>query len=118
MGRPVTIIDKHAGEKVRYYRMIRGITQAQLAKQIKVSFQQLQKYERGENRMTLGILHSIASRLGIPVEDFFDESDDFVRLNGKQTQRYSALLEHFTKLNNYQQQALITYLRAMTKENE
>ena len=93
------------------------MTQAGFAKRLGVSAQQLQKYESGENRMRVGTLHAAAVILHIPIIDFIDESNDITPLDSRQSQRYRALLEHFTQLNTYQQQSLITYLRAMTKED-
>ncbi|EGF89662.1 helix-turn-helix family protein [Asticcacaulis biprosthecium C19] len=65
-------IDLHVGERVRLKRKELGITQPALATQLKVSFQQLQKYERGFNRISASKLYEIAGALDVPIGYFFD----------------------------------------------
>ncbi len=52
--------------------MLAGITQQQIGKTLGVSFQQVQKYENGTNRISAGRLYILARALGVEVEDFFD----------------------------------------------
>lgn len=70
-------VDAHVGQGVRSRRVLRGMTQSVLAEQIGLTFQQLQKYESGANRISASRLWEIAQILDVPVASFFDglESD-------------------------------------------
>lgn len=67
-------IDKHVGQKTRTLRVIRGMTQQQLAEKIGVKFQQVQKYETGANRISSSRLYEIANALEVPIKDFFPDA--------------------------------------------
>ena len=66
-------IDKFVGERIRLYRVMLGINQQKLAKDLGVTFQQLQKYERGENRIGAGRILTVANALGIPITFLLDQ---------------------------------------------
>jgi transcriptional regulator with XRE-family HTH domain len=68
-------VDVAVGRNVRIWRMARGMSQAQLAKTLGVTFQQLQKYEVGDNRIGTGRLVKVAAVLGIPIATLFDGAD-------------------------------------------
>lgn len=68
-------IDVAVGRNVRIWRMAKGLSQAQLASRMGVTFQQLQKYEVGANRMGTGRLAKAAAILGIPIAALFDGAD-------------------------------------------
>jgi transcriptional regulator with XRE-family HTH domain len=59
------------GQKVRALRLDRGLSQSDLGSLIGVTFQQLQKYESGANRVSAGRLARIAAALGVPVTAFY-----------------------------------------------
>ena len=61
-------IDAIVGRRIRTRRLLLGFTQTQLAQQLGVSFQQVQKYENGANRVGAGRLVQIAQILGVPIE--------------------------------------------------
>jgi len=65
-------IDVHVGARVRLRRILQGFSQVELATRIGLTFQQVQKYERGTNRIAASMLHRIAGALDIPVSFFFD----------------------------------------------
>lgn len=67
-------IDLHVGQRLRLRRMHLNMTQDQLGKQLGLTFQQIQKYETAENRLSAGRLFRIAGILNVPVEFFFDEA--------------------------------------------
>lgn len=75
MPRKATIatqdIDRAIGRNVRIFRESKDITQSELAKKLGVTFQQVQKYEKGTNRIGSGRLLQIASFMGRPITDFF-----------------------------------------------
>ena len=66
-------IDRHVGTRIKARRLIRGMTQEDLAKAVSLSFQQVQKYERGANRVSAGRLYELARALSVPIQYFFDE---------------------------------------------
>jgi transcriptional regulator with XRE-family HTH domain len=60
-------IDRSVGERIRARRVALGLSQEQLAQALGVSYQQVQKYENGSNRIAIGRLMAIAERLGVSV---------------------------------------------------
>jgi transcriptional regulator with XRE-family HTH domain len=68
-GHPV---DRHVGQAVRLRRKLLGISQQALAQRLGLTFQQVQKYETGANRISASALYGIAHALGVPVSAFFD----------------------------------------------
>jgi len=71
-------LDAMVGAKIRMFRINRGMSQTVLAERIGVTFQQVQKYEKGANRVGASRLSQIASVLGISVGDLFESSGDGV----------------------------------------
>jgi transcriptional regulator with XRE-family HTH domain len=65
-------VDRHVGSRVRMQRMLTGISQEKLGAACGITFQQIQKYEKGSNRMGASRLHQIARVLGVPVEFFYE----------------------------------------------
>ena len=66
-------IDIHVGKRVRLRRTLLGMSQEKLGKAINVTFQQVQKYERGTNRIGSSRLYQLSQVLDIPVSYFFDD---------------------------------------------
>jgi transcriptional regulator with XRE-family HTH domain len=66
------LVDIHVGKQLRFRRSMMGMSQAELAASVGLSFQAVQKYERGENRISASRLHQFAVRLGVPVSYFFE----------------------------------------------
>lgn len=83
MGRPggADEVDAYVGARISLRRSALGLSQAALAQRIGVSFQQVQKYETGQNRISASRLHRVAGVLGTSVESFFppDEGDSSTR---------------------------------------
>lgn len=71
----ITSEDKHIGEKLKSYRLATGVSQQELAKTSNITFQQVQKYEKGIDRISSGTLYRFACCLNIPVSYFFDGLD-------------------------------------------
>ena len=65
--------DLHVGERVRMYRVKAGISQGALGEHLGITFQQIQKYEKGANRIGASRLHQISEILNIPVALLFDD---------------------------------------------
>ncbi|MFT4960816.1 MAG: transcriptional regulator with XRE-family HTH domain [Paracoccaceae bacterium] len=69
-------VDVHVGKRVRHRRWLTGMTQQQLAEQVGIKFQQIQKYETGANRVSASRLWDIAEALDVPVNFFFEGLDE------------------------------------------
>lgn len=69
-------VDVHVGERLRERRSLMGFTQESLANQLKLSHQQVQKYETGANRISAGRLYELAKTLGVGVNHFFEDFDE------------------------------------------
>ena len=65
-------IDQHVGDRIRCRRTLLGFTQEQLADALDISYQQIQKYETGANRVSAGRLYQISQRLEVPITFFFE----------------------------------------------
>lgn len=74
-GRLGRQIDNHVGERIRVRRTELGLTQEDLARQLSISYQQVQKYETAANRVSAGRLYEIARELRVDVSYFFDAFD-------------------------------------------
>ena len=68
-------VDNHVGSMFRTRRQELGLSQTAVAERLGVTFQQVQKYERGMNRISASRLHDLCEILGVPVEYFFDGLD-------------------------------------------
>ena len=75
-------IDKHVGSRVRMRRMMLGMSQSTLADGLDLTFQQVQKYEKGTNRMGSSRLQQIANTLQVPVTFFFEGAPGQSKLDG------------------------------------
>lgn len=121
-------IDRHVGSRVRLRRTLVGMSQEQLGAKLGVTFQQVQKYEKGSNRVSASRLWQIASILGVPVSYFFDgasqsggESDDGfadvsqTEIDGlTQSTESLILLRHFTQIRqSSMRRAIIDLARSL-----
>jgi transcriptional regulator with XRE-family HTH domain len=68
-------VDVHVGSRVRLRRNMLGLSQEKLGEAIGLTFQQVQKYERGANRIGASRLLELSDVLGVPVSFFYDETD-------------------------------------------
>lgn len=66
-------IDVHVGSRVRLRRMLLGMSQEKLAEKLGLTFQQIQKYEKGINRIGASRLFDLAQVLSVPVQFFYEE---------------------------------------------
>jgi transcriptional regulator with XRE-family HTH domain len=67
-------IDIHVGSRVRFRRMLLGMSQEKLGEKLGLTFQQVQKYEKGINRIGASRLFDLAQVLGVPVQFFYEEA--------------------------------------------
>lgn len=78
-------VDVHVGALIKMRRIALGMTQANLGEHLGITFQQVQKYERGQNRLGASRLFDMSRALSVPVEFFFTGLDGQVGSLGQQT---------------------------------
>lgn len=71
-------VDRHVGKRVRLRRTLLGMSQEQLGSALDITFQQVQKYERGANRISASRLWDISQILDVSISYFFDDMSDEV----------------------------------------
>ncbi|WP_082249207.1 helix-turn-helix domain-containing protein [Bartonella henselae] len=104
--------DISVGKKIRFRRSIMGLSQKQLGSHLGITFQQIQKYEKGINRVGAGRLQEIADRLDVPVSFFYADISkkedtlypDNDRISNKAEH---LLLKNFRGLNPKKQRAIL-----------
>ncbi|GEO80871.1 helix-turn-helix domain-containing protein [Pararhodospirillum oryzae] len=72
----IHFVDSHVGQKIRQRRMALNMDQETLARRVGVSFQQIQKYERGTNRVSASRLFDVARALGVGIDFFFRDLEN------------------------------------------
>ena len=70
------LIDAHVGNRIRMRRLMLGLSQEKLGEFIGITFQQVQKYEKGTNRIGAGRLYHLSQVLDVPVHFFFEDAPD------------------------------------------
>jgi transcriptional regulator with XRE-family HTH domain len=93
--------DTHVGNRVRMRRMMLGMSQADLANAVGVTFQQVQKYENGKNRVSASRLQQMSTVLQVPIPFFFEGLPSYPgRSRGKHDETSAPdLLELFTTID-------------------
>ena len=112
------LVDIHVGNRMRAMRLLRGLSQSALGTQLGVTFQQIQKYERGANRLSASMLWHAADALNVPVSYFFDEFRPD-QPTAKQDQPRSdeiALVRHFRRLPQRLQRALAELAEVLAED--
>ena len=81
-------VDVHVGKRVRLRRTLVGMSQEQLGASLNITFQQVQKYERGANRISASRLWDISQILDVQIRYFFDDmTDDTIRSSPRRVSR-------------------------------
>jgi transcriptional regulator with XRE-family HTH domain len=85
--------------------MVHGLSQQELGEKVGVSFQQMQKYEKGVNRVSAGRLSDLAAALGVPITTFYDTPETPTGNHGAALRLISAsdafqLVQYFARLKN------------------
>jgi len=99
--------NKHLGTKLKLRRLALGLTQTKVAKAINVTFQQIQKYEKGTNGVSSIRLLQLANYLKVPVNYFFEDFSEYL-INIQKTQEghmnvnYNFLVKLYSELSNEQ----------------
>jgi transcriptional regulator with XRE-family HTH domain len=71
--RDPNFVDVHVGSRIRMRRQLIGMSQEKLGELLGITFQQIQKYEKGTNRISASRLYYTAKTLGVPVQFFFED---------------------------------------------
>ena len=69
-------VDRHVGSRVRMRRVLIGMSQEKLGEALGLTFQQVQKYEKGTNRIGASRLHQLGNVLGVPIAFFYEGAPD------------------------------------------
>ena len=96
--------NKHLGSKLKLRRLALGLTQTKVAKAINVTFQQIQKYEKGTNGVSSIRLLQLSNYLKVPINYFFEDYSEYLinieRSNeGHMSVNYNFLVKLFSELN-------------------
>ena len=103
----------HLGKKLRMRRLSLGLTQTKVANAINVTFQQIQKYEKGTNGVSSNRLMQLSNFLKIPVTYFYENYTDSKINSADSTEdlNYSFLIKTFGKLSESQKLKIIQILK-------
>lgn len=116
------LVDVHVGRRVRQRRWMHGITQQHLADRLGITFQQVQKYESGGNRISASRLWEISTALDSPIEYFFQGIDDQAAGAGEvqgdilRDKEAIALVSAYFSMPEVQRQRLFDLARALGAE--
>jgi transcriptional regulator with XRE-family HTH domain len=110
MKKSPSAVDRHIGARVRARRVQVGLSQEKLGDALGITFQQIQKYEKGANRMGASRLQQAATALGVPVGHFYDGAPGAIMggfidhpppiVQDPLTQEEAALLTAFRRLTD------------------
>lgn len=121
--RSTNIVDKRLGERVRAARLERGMSQEALADALSITFQQIQKYEKGLNRIAASRLVQIAAVLKVPIKCFFEglagtePADDGARQEHLATANISEHVRLFSQIKSRAvRRKVLDLVRAMADE--
>ena len=101
----------HLGKKLRMQRLSLGLTQTKVANAINVTFQQIQKYEKGTNGVSSNRLMQLSNFLKVPITYFYEDYTDFSQTDSTKDLNYSFLIKTFEKLSESQKLKIIQILK-------
>ena len=111
--------NKHLGNKLKLRRLALGLTQTKVAKAIDVTFQQIQKYEKGTNGVSSIRLLQLSNYLKVPINYFFEDYKEFKDVNPSEDTNddlnYSFLSRTFSSLSSTQKQKILQILNNTSK---
>ena len=117
-GNPIDVL---VGSRIRRFRKGRKMSQAQLGKKLGVTFQQVQKYENGKNRVGASRLQMISTALDVPVGQFFADDAGTSRTSAKPLAfdpQALRLAEAFTRLNDKElRNSILDMVEAMARKS-
>ena len=110
----------HLGKKLRMRRLSLGLTQTKVAQAINVTFQQIQKYEKGTNGVSSNRLMQLSQFLKVPIIYFFEDFKEFKDINSadglnNEDLNYSFLSRTFSSLSRVQKEKILQILNNTSK---
>lgn len=115
-------IDALVGQRMRARRQSLKLTQTQLSDRIGVTFQQVQKYENGANRVSAARLWAISEVLDVPITFFFEGAGrDEDAASSRRTDAFTSsdaieMMELYTRLPHAQRSAVLSFLRSVADD--
>ena len=106
--------NKHLGNKLRLRRLALGLTQTKVAKAINVTFQQIQKYEKGTNGVSSTRLMQLSNFLNVPIVYFFEDFKDYKVSEDSprdENLNYNFLVRLFSDVSPQQKEQLVQILK-------
>jgi len=107
--------NNHLGRKLRMRRLSLGLTQSKVADAINVTFQQIQKYEKGTNGVSCARLMQISQFLKVPITYFYEEYKDYKNITTEKDTsedlNYSFLTKTFASLSKEEKDKILRVLR-------
>ena len=111
--------NKHLGSKLRMRRLALGLTQTKVAQAINVTFQQIQKYEKGTNGVSSNRLMQLSQFLKVPIIYFFEDFKEFKDVvsdsEANEDLNYSFLSRTFSSLSSTQKDKILQILSNTSK---
>ena len=107
--------NNHLGNKLKMRRLALGLTQTKVAKAINVTFQQIQKYEKGINGVSSTRLLQLSNYLKVPINYFFEDFIEYSGVQDKTTEgyislNYNFLVKIYSELSSDQKNKLLKLL--------
>jgi len=110
--------NRHLGSKLRMRRLALGLTQTKVAQAINVTFQQIQKYEKGTNGISSLRIMQLGKILKVPVIYFFEDYPEYSEVakydkdnTGEEDLNYSFLVKLFSSLSDKQKEKILLILK-------
>ena len=111
--------NRHLGSKLRLRRLALGLTQTKVAQAINVTFQQIQKYEKGTNGVSSNRLMQLSQFLKVPIIYFFEDFKEFKDITSNDETNddlnYSFLSRTFSSLSKIQKDKILQILNNTSK---
>ena len=113
--------NKHLGAKLRMRRLSLGLTQTKVAKAINVTFQQIQKYEKGTNGVSSIRLLQLSNYLKVPINYFFEDFSEYLinlekSKEGHMNINYNFIVKLYSELNEDQKLKFAKSIQAVNPE--
>ena len=114
--------NKHLGNKLKLRRLALGLTQTKIAKAINVTFQQIQKYEKGTNGVSSIRLLQLSNYLKVPINYFFEDYSEYLinldkAKEGHMNVNYNFLIKLYSELSYDQKVKFSKNLQAVNAES-
>lgn len=116
-------VDIYVGKKLRLQRMMLGITQKKVGEAIGVTFQQVQKYESGVNRISAGQLYELSQYLNVPVSYFYEGYNNRINISeiaeiSPEDNNVSLLVNSYIKLPQTLRGKILLLVKSIVKSEE